>query len=126
MKIAVKPHILIPHEVFYKGQTISFNPTAEVPEDLGKPMLANAPETYYEVDKEIGTDGYKIKDSFQGKTAGEIIEQLTRANQIKIIALARKILDEEKNAASFAEARAKKAAEKEAEEADKNLPGRKK
>lgn len=46
MKVTVKKGVALPHRIFMRGQTFEFNPSCEVPDDLGTAMVKNIPHVF--------------------------------------------------------------------------------
>lgn len=93
MRIAVFKTVQIPHQISIAGLTLYFNPICnDVPDGVGKTILKNKPDIYFEVkeDEAIDVSGYKVKDVFQGKHIEEIFNMLPEKERVEIYNLLRK------------------------------------
>jgi hypothetical protein len=97
MKIAVHEHIILPHILNIKGKDISFEPTAEVPEEFGKLMVKNQPKVYFEVKdgETVDISKYRYKDFYQDKSFSQIFNLLTPQSKSEFIALVKQRHKEE-------------------------------
>ena len=94
MKVAVIQSVPIPHVIFLGGKHWSFNPVCEVPEEMGKNLLKTP--IFIETQEDISTEGYRIKDEYQGKTLGDLVSKLSLPHQVKVMELVKGLLGQEK------------------------------
>jgi hypothetical protein len=97
MLVAVKPIIQLPHKVLVgsvNGKMVhaSFEPTAEVPDEWGKPAVAAPKSPYFEVTKDTKIDlaAYKWNEPGKNATMAEITKKATPEQFQAILAFARK------------------------------------
>jgi len=92
MLLAVHKTVEIPFVITLKGETITFMPTAEVPDHFARAALKSSPHLYFDPEgRKIGINGYKLKDAFKGKTISDVVATLSDGDQLKVYEYAKSL-----------------------------------
>ncbi len=95
--LTVKPALELPHVLMFKGESFTFDPSCEVPDELAQALLRYQGHNFVALESGEKPDmkAYRWKDAFKNKSIAEIVATLSDASKVKVYNLAKKLAVEE-------------------------------